>query len=662
MADLAACFVQAPLGEMDEAVRDAQRRVCEFLGLDRSTIWQFMDADMRVMQITHLFQAVAGPETIRPTDSMDSLDEWRTQSPDGTWGFNHVEVDQFFPWAGSRLRQNQASVIERLEDLPEEARLDREFLRHYGTKSVLILPLAEGDAVIGMMTFAMLRGERVWPDRAVEKVRAVAGIFAHAIARTRIDNAVHENEARLMLAAESANAGLWDLDMANGVIRASAKTRELVGLGPDETLNLDSLMRVIHPEDIGRFSQIVERPLASNEHGRADFRIVLPDGGCRWIQFGTVRSLAKSPGEPARIFGVALDITDRKQMEDELRQRVIDNEELKRRIESENVYQAEEFKALNELSSMVGQSGSMQAVFKQIKQVGPTHSPVLITGETGTGKELVARAIHAASARKNKILVIVNCATLPATLIESELFGREKGAYTGALTRQVGRFELANGGTLFLDEIGELSVELQGKLLRVLQEGEFERLGNPRTIRVDVRLIAATNRNLVDAVNAGTFRKDLYYRLSVFPIELPPLSQRTDDIPLLVWAFIDEFNRKMGKRVMSIPQKTMESLRHYSWPGNVRELRNVIERAMIVSRGDRLELEMPGARRVPETAPMTLEQVMQQSILDALKTTDWRIKGPRGAAALLGLRPSTLYTKMKKLNIPLRHVRDGMPS
>jgi transcriptional regulator with GAF, ATPase, and Fis domain len=287
--------------------------------------------------------------------------------------------------------------------------------------------------------------------------------------------------------------------------------------------------------------------------------------------------------------------------------------------------------------------------------VAATGSTVLIQGETGTGKELLAQTIHSHSERGKRPMVKVNCAALPAALVESELFGREKGAFTGALNRQVGRFELADGSTLFLDEIAEMPIETQAKLLRVLQEGEFERLGSPRTIKVDVRVIAATNRDLAEEVKQGRFRRDLYYRLHVFPIQVPPLRERPDDIPRLVWEFANEFGERMGKKVRRIHASDMQALVAYSWPGNIRELRNVIEHAMIVSHGETLELHhvAPGSRQ--DAAPTTLEEVERRHIQATLKATHGRVKGAGGAAELLGLNPSTLYSRMRKLGINPTH-------
>lgn len=277
----------------------------------------------------------------------------------------------------------------------------------------------------------------------------------------------------------------------------------------------------------------------------------------------------------------------------------------------------------------------------------------MIQGETGTGKELIAQSIHQLSNRSKRLMVIVNCAALPSALIESELFGREKGAFTGALSRQVGRFELANGSTLFLDEIAELPLETQSKLLRVLQNGTLERLGSPKSIRVDVRIVAATNRNLVEEVEQGRFRRDLFYRLNVYPIHVPPLRERIDDIPLLVWKFIGEFGQTMGRKVSRISDKDMERLTAYPWPGNVRELRNVIERAMITSTGNVLDLSGLdlGETRAKWTRVVPLAEMERLHIEQTLGQTRGKIKGAGGAAELLGLHPSTLYSRMRKLGV-----------
>ena len=326
--------------------------------------------------------------------------------------------------------------------------------------------------------------------------------------------------------------------------------------------------------------------------------------------------------------------------------------ELKARLDNENQYLRKEIDVVARAGAgIVGESAAIKRVLVQADQVAPTDATVLLLGETGTGKELLARTIHALSARRGRTMVKVNCAALPPTLIEAELFGRERGAYTGALARQTGRFEVADQSTIFLDEIGDLPLELQTKLLRVLEQGELERLGSSRTIRVDVRIIAATNRDLAAMVRASTFREDLYYRLNVFPVTVPPLRARHEDIPLLVWAFVREFAQAQGKAIEQIPKRSMDALQRYAWPGNVRELRNIIERATILSPGPALQVELPAPMGPTISTGMTLQAVERQHIVAVLDEVRWRIRGAGGAAQRLGLKPSTLESRMLKLNI-----------
>jgi transcriptional regulator with GAF, ATPase, and Fis domain len=298
---------------------------------------------------------------------------------------------------------------------------------------------------------------------------------------------------------------------------------------------------------------------------------------------------------------------------------------------------------------VIGNSKAIRLVLKKADQVAATDATVLLLGETGTGKELIARIIHEHSHHNNRVMVKVNCAALPATLIESELFGRERGAYTGALTREIGRFELANGSTILLDEIGELPLELQAKLLRVLQEGEFERLGSPKTIKVAVRVIAASSRNLQEAVGQGKFREDLFYRLNVFPITIPPLRERREDIPPLVWHFL---GHRMGRSIETIYVPTMEALKSYSWPGNIRELRNVIERFLITITGTMFRGDLQAVQRAPAGARLeTFEDIQRNHIMHILESVGWRIRGEGGAAKILRLKPTTLESRMQKLRI-----------
>jgi PAS domain S-box-containing protein len=324
---------------------------------------------------------------------------------------------------------------------------------------------------------------------------------------------------------------------------------------------------------------------------------------------------------------------------------------MKEQHEHENVYMKEEIKLAGNHIEVVGQSHAILQVLMKAEQVAATDATVLLLGETGTGKELIARSIHRNSKRKAQRMVNVNCAALPASLVENELFGRERGAYTGALTREAGRFELADRSTIFLDEIGELPLELQAKLLRVLQEGEFERLGSSKTIHVDVRVIAATSRNLEAAVREGKFREDLYYRLNVFPLRIPPVRERREDIPMLTWHFLRELGGRMGIHVEAVRATTMKAFQSYSWPGNVREIRNVIERNLIVHPGRIFEAELPEGIGAAASTGTTIEEVERNHITRQLQRSSWRVRGHGGAAETLGLKPTTLEARMKKLGI-----------
>jgi formate hydrogenlyase transcriptional activator len=329
--------------------------------------------------------------------------------------------------------------------------------------------------------------------------------------------------------------------------------------------------------------------------------------------------------------------------------------ESRKRLAGERLYLEDEIRRERDLDEIVGQSHGLRQVLEQVETVAATDAAVLILGETGTGKELIARAIHKRSSRRSHTLVRADCASIPAGLLESELFGHEKGAFTGAVARNIGRIELANKGTLFLDEVGDIPLELQSKLLRVLQEGEFERLGSTRTIRADFRVVAATNRDLLQMVERGEFRRDLYYRLNVFPIQLPPLRERADDIPLLAWHFVRKYARRMNKQIEKIRPEDMDTLIHYSWPGNVRELQNVIERSVVGSSHGVLELapvvELERTQERTSTEASTLAAAEREHILKALQETDWVIAGPHGAARRLGVRRTTLLYKMRRLGI-----------
>ena len=632
LCETSARLINLPAAQLDDYILCALRRVCECFDLDRSTLWLLYDRETVTLQL-ELFYDRGGLSVPRQLDGR-----------------------QMFPWASNKLLAGEVLAISRISDLPQEAARDRESFFLHGTKSTLLVPLLTDGSVFGAMSFAFLREEREWPETLVGRLRLVAQIFANSLARKRAEQLMRESWTRLSLAADSANATLWTMDVGSGRIWTIEKARKMLGLALDKELSLDDFLGVIHCEDRARICRKMKRAIRNKEDFSDECRIVKPDGSVRWI-ICRGRMHYTASGEPERLMGASVDITERKQMEDQLCERLQEIEELKKRLEDKNIYLQEEVKQLSEQTEIVGQSAAMKKILLEAEQVALTDTTVLIMGETGTGKELLARAIHNMSRRKDRPMVSVNCAALPPTLIESELFVREKGAYTGALTRMAGRFEVADGSTLFLDEIGDLPPELQVKLLRVIEEGTFERLGSTKPVHVDVRLIAATNRDVAKEVEGGKFRNDLFYRLNVFPIVIPPLRERPEDIPLMVWSSVTELQKKMAKRIDNIPKKTMDTLQSYGWPGNGRELKNVIERAMIVSRGRTLEVSLPAVAAVASShkAVLNLHEMERSHIVDVLKRTTWRVTGKGGAAEILGLKGTTLQSKMKKLGIFRSH-------
>ncbi|OGU08962.1 MAG: Fis family transcriptional regulator [Geobacteraceae bacterium GWC2_55_20] len=483
--------------------------------------------------------------------------------------------------------------------------------------------------------------------------------------------------------------GYLTLDRDGTILAANLTAAGLLGIARSRLLGRRFGLFVA--DDIRQFfSEFLGKVFANRDKETCEVTLATESASTVFVH---IEALAFSSGTECRV--AVTDISERKRAEDELlrahnelelrvtertqelnrinEQLILEIEEHKRSVEqlliacqeisrlkelfhAENVYLQQDLARKYNFGEITGQSESMSFVFAQIDQVAPMNATVLLLGETGSGKGVVARAIHRRSSRKERPLITVNCTALPANLFESELFGREKGAFTGADARQIGRFELANGGTIFLDEIGEMPMELQCKLLRVIQDGEFERLGSPHTIKTDVRIIAASNRNLEEEIKNGKFREDLFYRLNVFPIKIPPLRQRKEDIPLLVNHFVAKFNKKMGNQIEIVPKDTLTELQGYRWPGNVRELESVIERAVIISQGKMLQVldsfETYQKAEEPSVFEIkSLEELEQDHILRVLQKTGWRIEGEKGAAVLLGLNPSTLRARMRKFGI-----------
>jgi PAS domain S-box-containing protein len=519
-------------------------------------------------------------------------------------------------------------------------------LVEWGIESYLGVPLCDA------------RGERlghlaVFDDRPMPAephrlftFHIFAARAAAELERLRLERSLVESRERYRDLYEEAPIAYVLEDLESRFISANRAALRILGLRPEEVPVTVGLALV---PDTPEAQRRAREALASVGRGTDTSGVVLElrrkdDGRPVWVRWW-------SRPEPGGLYTrtMFVDVTAQVLAEQE-----------QARLHQQNAYLQEEIKAAHNFEEIIGRAPALLAVLDSAQRVAPTTSTVLITGETGTGKELVARAIHSTSPRKDRPLIKVNCAALPAGLVESELFGHEKGAFTGALARRVGRFELAHGGTLFLDEVGELPPEAQAKLLRVLQEREVERVGGTAPIKVDVRVLAATNRDLMNAVREKSFREDLYYRLNVFPIHLPPLRERKDDVPLLVHFLLEKFAARIGRKVEGVSPETMRRLLGYPWPGNIRELENVLERAVILARGPVLEIgpDVLPARPEPETPegrqpapPGSLEEMERRHILGALGQAGWVIDGPRGAARALGLHPNTLRSRMKKLGI-----------
>jgi len=473
--------------------------------------------------------------------------------------------------------------------------------------------------------------------------------------RKRAEQSTIEAESNFRTVADFAYDWVYLINLDGTLRYVSPSCQRITGYRAQEFINNPSLLREITiPEDRDIWKRHQHDSRSEQKPREIQFRIQRQDGEIRWVEHACL-PVKSSQGETIGLRASNRDITVRKKREQDLRDAFSEIEQLKEQLEAESVYLQDEIQLEYNFEGIIGQSNALNYVFLKIDQIASTESTVFILGETGTGKELVARAIHAASPRNNRPLVKVNCAVLPRDLIESELFGHEKGAFTGAHARQIGRFEVANGSTLFLDEIGELPLDLQAKLLSVLQDGEFERLGSSHTIKADVRIIATTNRNPDEEIRKGRFREDLYYRLNVFPITVPPLRKRTEDIPSLVNEFVKRSGKKIGKQIKTIPQSVMKTLQNYPWPGNIRELENVIERAVINTRGSKLQLadkiDIGRDEKMPAALRGTLSQIERDYIVQVLEETDWKVSGKNGAAEILGINPNTLRGRMRKLGI-----------
>jgi PAS domain S-box-containing protein len=639
-AQYAITHVLAESASVAEAVPGILRSICECLNWDYGEMWAF---DERRRQLV--------------------LETWFSHSEAYFQEFASASLGCTFR-AGvgmsGNLWNNRAPGW--FDDLTSNGAFERAAIAaKVALRSAVGLPVFQGDEIVGVFIF-FSRTLRKTDAAMLQMLGNIATQFAQFTERKRAEAALRDSEAQLKLAMEAAGIGYWETDLLTQRIVRSDSYRAILGVdSPSSVATRQDFFALVHPDDRQKLWGTAERWIEARAGGDTEFRIIRPDGRLRWIASRS-QLLTNADGRPVRIQGMAVDITARKEAEEQIRV-------LKERLEAENIYLRSEVSGAHRFGEMIGSSKRIVAIVRQAELVAATDTSVLILGETGTGKELLARAIHARSKRSDRPLVKVNCSALPSELIESELFGHEKGAFTGASARQIGRFELADGATIFLDEIGDLPLMLQAKLLRVLQEGEFERLGSPKTIKVNARVIAATNRDLLDSVHNGSFRADLYYRLNVYPIYLPPLRERKEDIEILAITFLKETSQRLGRTFGPIPHRLLETLTAYDWPGNIRELQNVIERAALISPDKTLQLpegwesesfdEQPAglsrtvllSASASLTEQATLKHLERHHIIQMLEKTGWRVEGTKGAAALLGLNPSTLRSRMQKLGI-----------
>jgi transcriptional regulator with GAF, ATPase, and Fis domain len=675
LSEVSARFVNVPLERVDSEIEKSLRQILDFFKVDRCALIRLLPGK-ESWQITHLAAAEDMPEV-----------------PVG------VELSvSTHPWAYHKLIEKREIVsVTNLDDLPPEANVDKQTWIEWGIRSTLSIPILILERVGHAITFNSVRSQMIWQVELFPRLQLLGEIFVNTMERKEIRLEIRERlrfEGLISnLSASFVNLPPDEVDAEiNRGLRSITEffdaDRCTMGFFSEDGTLLARGFEYLSPgvesapESISKeqmpwymeqmiqgnpviFSRVEDLPPEAEKerriclHKKMSSVLCVPMvgrgktlGTCALVWTRTARVWPKELVQRFRLITeVFVNALERKRMEEQLRENLLEIKGLKQQLERENIYLQEEVTVLADHGEIVGQSSAMKKILAQAEQVAPTDSTVLILGETGTGKELLARAIHRMSSRKDRPLITVNCSSLPPTLIESELFGRERGAYTGALTKMVGRFELADGSTLFLDEIGELLLELQSKLLRVLEDGSFERLGSTKSLHVNVRIIAATNRDIAQNVKEEKFRKDLYYRLNVFPISIPPLRERPEDIPLMVTAFVTNLQKRMGKEIKSIPKKTMESLKSYSWPGNVRELKNVIEHAMILSKDNTLVVHLPDSGLSERDATQDLYGMERLHVVSVLEKTGWRVSGKGGAAEALGLKRTTLEAKMKKLGI-----------
>jgi len=625
LGEMSSELVNLPLEAIDAVIESSVKKLVELFDADRCHLGEF-SADQSKIEVSY-FYSQPGIDIPQITDV----------------------GEHYLSFVYENIKKDKLIAIGNTRELPDQAKQDRAVLDEMGIKSLLILPIKIDDVVQYGFSLSTVTKHINWEKTTINRIMITANILANVIQRKMALKQILDEKEWTEAVMEGMPQITYVFDLQGKLKRWNKDAEVILGYSAEEMKD-KFIGDLYNDEDLKRVMKVVEKIIEDGRERQVEYDFVTKSGEIIPFHYGSGK-LMEIGGEQY-IVGQTINISEIKQAQEKIAEQLDEIKLLKDQLEAENIYLRHELLETDSYSEIIGESDILKYILYRVEQVAPLDTTVLLEGETGTGKELFARAIHRKSNRHDKALVTVNCASLPASLIESELFGHEKGAFTGALQKQIGRFELANGGTLFLDEVGEIPIELQAKLLRVLQEGEFERIGNPRTMKVDVRVVAATNRNLEQEILEGRFRKDLFYRLNVYPISIPSLKERISDIPLLVEYFVKRLNQKLGKNITRIPRKVMEQLKQYHWPGNIRELENILERAMILSRSSTLVIEK---LKTPDHAPKekrpTLADHERDYIIKVLDQTLWRINGPKGAARILDMHPETLRTRMRKFGI-----------
>jgi PAS domain S-box-containing protein len=623
VCDLLVEFTNLHAEDVDRAISRAQRRIVDAADVDGMTVFEFTEGE-NDFALTHSWT--------RGGDDPPALVR---------------SARQRFPWSHAHASASALACFASLDEIGDGA--ERETREHYRMRSGVVVPFSIDGQAAGAVCFTSARYPRHWPADALNRFQLIAEVLSTAIARKQSHAMLRVNQERFAAIADGASVMIWMCDANKRCTWLNRRWLQVVGRSLDDALR-HGWLDGVHPEDVESCQDVFSVAFDARRSFNLEWRLRRKDGEWRWMT-GTASPTFSGDGAFTGYVGSCLDITEQKDAQLGIDKARLEVRRLREQLRSETGPGRHDTIDRPDNNIVVGQSAAARLAMEQIEQVAATDSTVLLLGETGTGKELCATQIHERSLRHGRAMVRVNCAAIPSTLIESELFGREKGAFTGALARQIGRFEVADRSTIFLDEIGDLPPEVQVKLLRVLEERQFERLGSPKVIPVDTRIIAATHRNLEQLIAAGTFREDLYYRLNVFPIRVPALRERVEDIPLLVWHFVEEFSKGFGKRIETIGKSNIEALQRYQWPGNIRELRNVVERAMITAAGPRLTIPVPETSSSASGRSIRLIDVERTHIRRVLESTRWRIRGVGGAAEQLGLKPTTLETRLAKLGL-----------